>query len=78
MPPEPETPLALSSRAVHADDAIASHRAVAPAMHVSTTFRYHHDPDQLQPCSNLDVSPDCVASSTPLPSPVSVPAAVPR
>lgn len=40
--------LSLSSRTVHADDFISAHRAVAPAMHVSTTFRYSDDPDELQ------------------------------
>uniref|UniRef100_A0A0B7JW54 Cystathionine gamma-synthase n=1 Tax=Bionectria ochroleuca TaxID=29856 RepID=A0A0B7JW54_BIOOC len=38
----------LSSKVVHADDNISAHRAVAPAMHVSTTFRYDDDPDQLK------------------------------
>lgn len=49
--------LSLSSRTVHADDGIAAHRAVAPAMHVSTTFRYSDDPGQLSPWNNFDVSP---------------------
>ncbi|KAK2589968.1 hypothetical protein QQS21_012359 [Conoideocrella luteorostrata] len=40
--------LSLSSRTVHADDFISAHRAVAPAMHVSTTFKYSNDPDELQ------------------------------
>ncbi|KAG6274406.1 hypothetical protein E4U48_002576 [Claviceps purpurea] len=39
--------LSLSSRTVHADDFISTHRAVAPAMHVSTTFRYSDDPEEL-------------------------------
>ncbi|ODA78797.1 hypothetical protein RJ55_06181 [Drechmeria coniospora] len=46
--------LSLSSRTVHADDRIAAHRAVAPAMHVSTTFRYSDDPDQLLGWDNID------------------------
>lgn len=46
----------LASRAVHADDGIAAHRAVAPAMHVSTTFRYSDDPDKLQSWFTEDVS----------------------
>ena len=46
----------LSTRAVHADDGIAAHRAVAPAMHVSTTFRYSDNPDHLETSANLDVS----------------------
>ncbi|KFA53552.1 hypothetical protein S40293_09139 [Stachybotrys chartarum IBT 40293] len=47
--------LSLASRSVHADDGIASHRAVAPALHVSTTFRYNDDPDLLAPGGNVDV-----------------------
>lgn len=48
--------LSLASRAVHADDGISSHRAVAPAVHVSTTFRYSDDPDNLRAWDNVDVS----------------------
>ncbi|TQV96783.1 cystathionine beta-lyase [Cordyceps javanica] len=47
--PQEVTGLSLSSRLVHADDGISTHRAVAPAMHVSTTFRYSDDPETLQP-----------------------------
>lgn len=50
--------LSLASRAVHADNGIQSHRAVAPAMHVSTTFRYNDDPDALKAWDNTDVSAD--------------------
>lgn len=50
--------LSLASRAVHADNGIQSHRAVAPAMHVSTTFRYNDDPDALRAWDNTDVSAD--------------------
>lgn len=52
--------LSLSSRAVHADDHISVHRAVAPAMHVSTTFRYSDDPEQLLGWDNIDVSTEQV------------------
>lgn len=48
--------LSLASRLVHSDDGISTHRAVAPAMHVSTTFRYNDNPDMLQPEVYLDVS----------------------
>jgi hypothetical protein len=48
--------LSLSSKAVHADDHINNHRAVAPPMHVSTTFRYNQNPDELNPGFNVDVS----------------------
>ncbi|OAQ98785.1 hypothetical protein LLEC1_05422 [Akanthomyces lecanii] len=44
-----DTGLSLASRLVHSDDGISTHRAVAPAMHVSTTFRYSDNPDMLQP-----------------------------
>lgn len=47
--------LALSSRSVHADDHISSHRAIAPALHVSTTFDYSRNPDELRPWDNRDV-----------------------
>jgi hypothetical protein len=40
--------MCLSSRTVHADDHISAHRAVAPAMHVSTTFRYSDHPTELE------------------------------
>ncbi|KAJ4245537.1 hypothetical protein NW762_014046 [Fusarium torreyae] len=39
--------LSLSSKAVHADDYINNHRAVAPPLHTSTTFRYDSDPKKL-------------------------------
>ena len=47
--------LSLATRSVHADDYINSHRAVAPPMHVSTTFRYSSDPDKLVVWENQDV-----------------------
>lgn len=53
-----KTSWSMSSRAVHADDGISAHRAVAPAMHVSTTFRYDDDPDKLSSLGNIDVSLD--------------------
>jgi cystathionine gamma-synthase len=40
--------LSLATRSVHADDLLAAQTDVAPAMHVSTTFRYSDDPDQLK------------------------------
>ncbi|ROW18249.1 hypothetical protein VPNG_00223 [Cytospora leucostoma] len=46
--------LGLSSRAVHADDYINNHRAVAPPLHVSTTYRYSRDPDRLRQWDNTD------------------------
>ena len=47
--------LSLSARTVHADDYLNSHPAVAPPMHVSTTFRYSRDPDLLEPWLNINV-----------------------
>ena len=46
--------LGLSSLSVHADDYINNHRAVAPPLHVSTTFRYNEDPDRLRAWDNTD------------------------
>ncbi|KAI1757187.1 pyridoxal phosphate-dependent transferase [Xylaria castorea] len=39
--------LSLAAQTVHADDFLNSHSAVAPPMHVSTTFRYSRNPDEL-------------------------------
>lgn len=41
--------LSLSSKTVHADDFLNSGQDVAPPMHVSTTFRYSNNPDNLVP-----------------------------
>lgn len=46
--------LGLSSLSVHADDYINNHRAVAPPLHTSTTFRYNDDPDKLRAWDNTD------------------------
>ncbi|KAI4594579.1 hypothetical protein KJ359_007667 [Pestalotiopsis sp. 9143b] len=40
--------LSLSAQTIHADDFLNSSQAVAPPMHVATTFRYSRDPDKLQ------------------------------
>ncbi|CAK7273124.1 hypothetical protein SEPCBS57363_005493 [Sporothrix epigloea] len=48
--------LSPATRAVHADDYINVHRAVAPPMHVSTTFRYSNDPDKLRVSDNTDAT----------------------
>lgn len=47
--------LSLASRSIHADDYVNTHQAVAPPMHVSTTFRYDNDPDKLVPWYNAEV-----------------------
>ncbi|KAI1172546.1 pyridoxal phosphate-dependent transferase [Nemania sp. FL0916] len=48
--------MSLSAQAVHADDFLNTHAAVAPPMHVSTTFRYSENPDDLIPMQNLNPS----------------------
>jgi cystathionine beta-lyase/cystathionine gamma-synthase len=55
-PPKPTCSLAysLSTLGVHADDPINASTDVAPALHVSTTYRYTSDPDKLIPVSDLD------------------------
>lgn len=53
-PPQPP-PYTLATLGVHADDAINDYTDVAPALHVSSTFRYSHDPDKLRPTDDLDV-----------------------
>jgi hypothetical protein len=47
--------LSLSSQAIHADDFLNINQDVAPALHVSTTFRYSSNPDKLVPSHQLDV-----------------------
>lgn len=47
--------LSLSSRTVHADDYLNVGQDVAPALHVSTTFRYDRNPDNLLPWTERDV-----------------------
>ncbi|KAI0381990.1 PLP-dependent transferase [Hypomontagnella monticulosa] len=48
--------LSLSAQTIHADDFLNSHPAVAPPMHVSTTFRYSNNPDDLQRWVNINPS----------------------
>lgn len=50
----PSHPLRLASLAVHADDYINNHRAVAPPLHTSTNYRYDADPDRLRAWDNTD------------------------
>ncbi|TVY30455.1 putative trans-sulfuration enzyme [Lachnellula hyalina] len=47
------TNLSLSSRTVHADDFLNQTQDVAPALHVSTTYRYNRDPDKLQTLASM-------------------------
>jgi hypothetical protein len=44
-----------STLAVHGDDQLNDSTDVAPAMHVSTTYRYPEDPEKLVPFSMDDV-----------------------
>ncbi|KAL2020675.1 hypothetical protein VTK56DRAFT_8071 [Thermocarpiscus australiensis] len=46
--------LSLASRSVHADDHISTHQDVAPPLHVSTTFHYSRNPDELRPWFDAD------------------------
>jgi len=48
--------MSISAQTVHADDFLNSHPSVAPPMHVSTTFRYSRDPEDLNPGVNISVS----------------------
>ncbi|ORY66030.1 pyridoxal phosphate-dependent transferase [Pseudomassariella vexata] len=44
--------LSLAAQTIHADDYLNSHPSIAPPMHVSTTFRYNDNPDELYPWAN--------------------------
>lgn len=46
----------LSTLAIHADDNLNRTADVSPALHVSTTFRYAANPDELRPARDVDVS----------------------
>ncbi|EME46916.1 cystathionine gamma-synthase-like protein [Dothistroma septosporum NZE10] len=54
--PETSSKLSLATLGVHADDAIQSYTDVAPALHVSSTFRYPRNPDDLKTESEVDVN----------------------
>lgn len=45
-----------STKALHADDRLNLVTDVAPPIHLSTTFRYSNDPDQLIPSEDPIVS----------------------
>jgi len=47
--------LSLSSRAVHADDHLNNVTDVAPPLHLSTTFRYDDNPENLLPWADREV-----------------------
>ncbi len=48
--------LSPATQAIHADDHLNRTEDVAPAMHVSTTFRYADKPEDLVTAKDLDVS----------------------
>jgi hypothetical protein len=52
----------FSTQAVHADDFVSSHRAIAPAMHPAVNYRYARDPDDLVEMENDDVRVSIIAS----------------
>jgi cystathionine beta-lyase/cystathionine gamma-synthase len=57
-PPKPSSAsltYSLSTLGIHADDPINASTDVAPALHVSTTFRYTSDPSKLVPVDDLDI-----------------------
>lgn len=56
IPPTKAPAYSLATLGVHADDALNNYTDVAPAIHVSTTFRYTSDPEKLIPISDEDVS----------------------
>ncbi|KAJ9636408.1 hypothetical protein H2201_003572 [Coniosporium apollinis] len=64
-PPSSTSTYTAATLAIHADDSLNSSTDVAPALHVSTTFRYAHNPDDLVPA--LDEPPD--SSDTNIPAP---------
>ena len=45
----------LATLGIHADDPINDVTDVAPALHVSSTFRYPSDPNLLEPKDDLDI-----------------------
>ncbi|KAK5134028.1 hypothetical protein LTR08_007033 [Meristemomyces frigidus] len=56
IPDPPQAPTySIATLGVHADDPINEYTDVAPALHVSTTFRYSNDPEKLQPVDDLDI-----------------------
>ncbi|CAK3762963.1 cystathionine gamma-synthase [Lecanosticta acicola] len=47
--------LSLATRGIHADDPTNAYTDVAPALHVSTTYRYPRNPDELVTEHDLDI-----------------------
>lgn len=57
--------IGASTRSLHADDALNLVKDVAPPMHLSTTFRYSNDPNQLVPAT--DATPVCIVTQHSMP-----------
>lgn len=63
----------LATQAIHADDHLSHGTDVAPALHVSTTFRYTSKPEDLVPAKDQEVrtahpsAPPTHHSTTPTP-----------
>jgi cystathionine beta-lyase/cystathionine gamma-synthase len=63
MTPDPAArSLSTATQTIHADDYLNRAQDVAPAIHVSTTFRYPDKPEDLVPVKELDVSHEPVSS----------------
>lgn len=50
-----ESQFSLATNSIHVDDRYAGPE-LAPAMHPTSTFRYPHNPDDLEPQQALSVS----------------------
>ncbi|KAJ5690082.1 hypothetical protein N7462_004474 [Penicillium macrosclerotiorum] len=46
--------MAMATQAIHADDFVSSHRAIAPPLHLAVNYRYSRDPEQLVLGENKD------------------------
>ncbi|OQE23102.1 hypothetical protein PENSTE_c009G02053 [Penicillium steckii] len=46
--------MSMATKAVHADDFVSPHRAIAPGMHVAVNYRYARDPENLVEMENID------------------------
>ncbi|KAH7195092.1 hypothetical protein BKA60DRAFT_601503 [Fusarium oxysporum] len=41
--------MGMATRAIHADDFLSPHHAIAPAIHATVCYRYSRNPDNLVP-----------------------------
>ena len=67
LPSQPIPPKthSLATLGIHADDPINSTTDVAPALHVSTTYRYPSNPSLLSPKNDLDIPDRAPTDPTP-------------